>query len=210
MAGEYQFDLANNVIDPAALQPPVRAIVHCGWDTKPTSLKEARRINVDGTQWLFDQCRKANIKQFVFISSLRRACRDTIGLRTDQWETEQKLLSQWELSQFSTVIAPGLVIGNGGCFARVRSAVKHRGHLPNFERDRQAVAAHRIHRRFVQRDPLAIGKGVTGRLSIADPQGMSAGFLPRAWNIGGNQTHAGAAARPRAIAGQCIRQFGAK
>jgi nucleoside-diphosphate-sugar epimerase len=177
LAGEYQFDLANNILDPAALQPPVRAVVHCAWDIKADSMAESRRINVEGTKWLVEQCRKAKVGHFVFVSSLA-AGGGSVYART-KMEMEKKLLANLDSGQLTTVIAPGLVVGNGGVFALARSAVKHRGVTPIF----CGFGQKKLPTVFI--DDLcdvvmaSINNRVSGRLSVADESGVSTSDLYR-------------------------------
>jgi nucleoside-diphosphate-sugar epimerase len=171
LPGEYQFDLGNQILDPAALTGPVQAVVHCAWDIKPRSLAESRRINLEGTQWLAEQCKKAAVKQFVFLSCLSAATHSVFGQTKS--EVERKLLADWRPAALITVISPGVVIGDGGLFAMARTAIKSHGKLPIFcggESKRLPI---------ISVDDLCdaiiscITKQVPGRLSVANPQSVA-------------------------------------
>jgi nucleoside-diphosphate-sugar epimerase len=173
LPGEFQFDLGSNIIDPVALEGPVRAMVHCAWDERPRSLEEARRLNVEGTQWLIDRCRKAGVEQFVLISSLTAdSGAESVYGRT-KWEAEQLLLSRPDAATFSTVIAAGMVIGNGGTFARNRAVVRRHKVVPIYYQTQ--------HQRLqtVHVDDLcgaivaSISGRITGRLFVAEEKGVT-------------------------------------
>jgi nucleoside-diphosphate-sugar epimerase len=173
LPGDYQFDLSQNSIDPEALKPPVRAVVHCAWDLKPQEYSESKSTNVEGTQWLIDCCLKAGVEQFVFVSSMAAHAEAQSAYGLTKWDIEKRLLALPNASTFSTVIAPGTVIGNGGVFLKARAMVKKLPVIPVF----YASGGRRLQTVFI--DDLcdaivtSISNRVTGKLYIAETEGVA-------------------------------------
>ena len=170
--GEHQVDLTNNIMDPAALEPPVRAVVHCAWDSKSHDAAEYKRINVDGTRWLIDRCQQAGVEQFVFVSSMAAHDQTRSIYGRTKLEVEKLLRSLPTASTFSTIVAPGRIIGNGGDFFRTQAAVKKFPVIPAF----YALGQQRVQTTFV--DDLCDGiiksieSRITGRLLVAEEKGV--------------------------------------
>jgi nucleoside-diphosphate-sugar epimerase len=174
LPGEFQFDLQNNILDPAALKAPVKALVHCAWDFKPTSRAESKRINIDGTRWLIDQCRAAGVQQFVFVSCLSSHMVAASVHEATQFKLETEILGLTEAATFSTVIATGTVIGNGGSFARARTAFKHRKVIPRIYSLGLKVLPTVYIDDLCSAIIASIDRRVTNRrLCVADSQGVS-------------------------------------
>ena len=171
--GEFQFDLSQSNLDPRALQGAVRAVIHCAWDMSATDSQHARGINAEGTQWLIEQCQRAGVEQFVFISSMASHAQARSAYGMAKWECENRLLGVANATSFATIIAPGTVIGNGGLFARARQLIGKLPVVPVF----YALGKRRI--QTVHIDDLCeaviagIDRRVTGRLNIADRWGVS-------------------------------------
>jgi nucleoside-diphosphate-sugar epimerase len=171
--GEYQFELASHIMDPAAMASPPEVVVHCAWDNRTASIDEARQINLDGTQWLLSQCRKFGVKHLIFISSITASAESQNPYARAKWETQQALLGSTDGPTDITVIVAGLVIGGGGVLAKARQEVRRKKVIPLLreQRDRQIAT--------VYIDDLcaaiatAIRDKITGRLLITDPQTVS-------------------------------------
>ena len=132
LPGDFQFDLSQSSMQPDALKPPVRALVHCAWDLKSQELSDSSSTNVEGTQWLIDKCLAAGVEQFVFISSMASHAEAKSAYGLTKFEVEKRLLALPNAATFSTIIAPGTVIGKGGVFSKARMMVKKLPIIPVF------------------------------------------------------------------------------
>jgi NADH dehydrogenase len=171
--GEFQFDLSQRSMDPRVLEGPVRAMLHCAWDLTASDETTASRINVEGSQWLIEQCQRAGVEQFVFISSMASHAQARSAYGLSKWETENRLMSVADAKNFATIIAPGTVIGSGGLFAKARQLIRKLPVVPVF----YSTGNRRL--QTVHLDDLCeailagIEKKVTGKLNIADPWGVT-------------------------------------
>ncbi len=107
------------------------AIIHCAHDTS----RGAYDLNVQGTRRLAEAASRQRVGLQLFVSSYsaRRAAPSEYGRA--KWEL-QNIFLEHEL----TVLRPGLVIGNGGLFARLYGLIERypvvplidggRGHIP--------------------------------------------------------------------------------
>ncbi len=159
-------------MQPDALKGPVRAVVHCAWDLKTSDLSESKSTNVQGTQWLIDRCMAAGVEQFVFISSMASHDQAQSPYGRTKWEIERRLCAMPNAAQFSTIVAPGTVIGSGGVFSKARAMVQRVPVIPVF----YASGGRRLQTVFIDElcDAIiaSIQKRVTGRLNIAEAEGV--------------------------------------
>lgn len=126
----YECDLPEH-IDEAAFRGPVRAIIHCAYNTRCKTEAESLHTNVEGTKALLTRARTANVAQFVFISSLA-AHADAISL---YGRTKHELEGLFDLER-DTVIKPGTIVGPGGLYARTREMIGRLPAVPLFYGDR--------------------------------------------------------------------------
>ncbi len=98
-----------------------RALVHCAYDFEPRAWDDIRKINVIGSDKLFQAAHQAGVESIVFISSLSAfaGCRSLYG----KAKLEIEHLAQ---SAGAKVIRPGLIYGDqaGGMFGRLARQVR--------------------------------------------------------------------------------------
>jgi len=90
-------------------------IVHCAYDRG----KEKYQKNYDGTLMIFNAARTAGVNLQVFISSISAQNKEVSEYATIKYKTEE-----FFLKQNMVVVRPGLVIGKGGLFLRVKNMLK--------------------------------------------------------------------------------------
>jgi NADH dehydrogenase len=144
----------------------VDVVVHCAYMSRHTTLDEARAVNEDGTARVLAASRKHGVGRFVFISSTgaHPEARSYYG--------RSKLLIEGSLDlERDLVIRPGLILGPGGLFERVRASLASVGVVPVFEGGRQRIQT--VHVEDLGR---AIEKAIdddrTGRFVVAEPEGI--------------------------------------
>ena len=159
-------------VDPDAFDG-VDVVVHCAYTSRHTTLAAARRVNEEGTARVLALSRRGGAR-FVFISSTgahegalsyygrsKLAVEDTLDLERD------------------LVIRPGLILGDGGLFERIRGSLARFGFVPVFDGGRQRIQT-------VHVDDLcdaiarAIELGLTGRFVVAEEEGLELRELFRA------------------------------
>jgi nucleoside-diphosphate-sugar epimerase len=164
-AGVYRFDLASE-IDDESLAPPLDTIIHCAYVTDDRDRERSKRINLEGTRCLLQQCRQNGIGQFVFISSLAAHLNARSGYGRSKWLLENEIAAG-----FATIIKPGTIIGTGGVFQRLREVVRKAPLLPVF------YGGHRIQTIYIDDLCEAIRRSlirrIPGRLILAEPAGVS-------------------------------------
>jgi len=113
-AGEWQFEEIPDVV------------IHAAWDSTH-SLSKARHVNVGGTHALRRICEEMGVGQFIFISSMtaHEEARSVYG-RT-KLEAEMVLNPDKDC-----IVKPGIVIGNGGLFSRVKRLIETMPVIPVF------------------------------------------------------------------------------
>ena len=108
----FEFDLESE-INPVWFEG-CDAVVHCAYDGRPGKGK----INVQGTLRIYQAAERAGVPFQLFISShsARPDAVSEYGLQ--KYEIERMFLEKGQ-----AVIRPGLVVGNGGLYARNRHAI---------------------------------------------------------------------------------------
>lgn len=96
------------VVDPKILSD-VDVLIHCAWSFSPGAGEDYFKVNVEGTQKLFDAAKQAGVKRIIFISSMSAhpGCRSNYGRA--KLECEEAALKSG-----GVVIRPGLVWGGAG------------------------------------------------------------------------------------------------
>lgn len=106
-------------IEPARLRG-VGALIHCAYDFRPTRWPEIYEINVRGTLRLLEAAKVAEVKRFIFISSMSafEGCRSLYGKAKVAVEEEATKMG-------AIVIRPGLVFGKtpGGTLGALKKMV---------------------------------------------------------------------------------------
>jgi nucleoside-diphosphate-sugar epimerase len=152
-------------IDGAALAG-AHVLVHAAWTTRFATLEAARRVNDEGSAVLLAAARAAGVELFVFLSttSAHEAALSYYG--RSKLAVEQRLDPARDLA-----IRAGLVLGPGGLFQRLSRSVRF-GIIPVFDGGRQIIQTIHV-------DDLcaaiaqALDLRLTGRLVIAEPEGLS-------------------------------------
>jgi nucleoside-diphosphate-sugar epimerase len=95
-------------VDPKSFSD-VDALIHCAWSFSPDSGEDYFKVNVQGTQKLFDAAKDAGVENIIFISSMSAhpGCRSNYGRAKLECE-------EVALNAGAAVIRPGLVWGGAG------------------------------------------------------------------------------------------------
>lgn len=159
----HHCDLPDSV-DETAFED-VDAVIHCAYMSRHTTLEEARRVNEEGTARVLALSRAAGAR-FVFISSTG-AHEDALS-----YYGRSKLAIEGRLEpDRDLIIRPGLILGDGGLFARISDSLDRFGFVPVFNGGRQKIQT-------VHVDDLctailtALERGLTGRYVVAEPEGL--------------------------------------
>jgi len=132
-AGIYRCNLPRD-IDAAAFEGDVRVLVHCAYADRAKDRNLAEVVNIGGSAELLRLARDHAVDQFVFISSLSAHDQAESFYGKSKLRIEQTLDLQRDL-----VIRPGLVIGEGGLYARMRASLERLPAIPLFFGGRQQL-----------------------------------------------------------------------
>jgi len=145
----------------------VDSVIHCAYTSRFTSLKEARRVNEEGTARVLALSREAGVERFVFVSSTS-AHADALS-----YYGKSKLLLEATLDpERDLIIRPGLVLGSdGGLFDRLVSSLRRSGFVPVFGGGRQTVQTVHVDDLCVAIER-AIERKLTGAFVVAEPEGL--------------------------------------
>lgn len=165
-AGVYRCNLPSD-IDPRAFAEPVDLLIHCAYTTRAGDPRLARQVNVDGTAALLDVALKRGVRRVCFISSLS-ARADALSLYGQtKFEIENRLDPARD-----AILQLGLVVGNGGLFARMRQSVRDNRIVPLFYGGNQVVQT-----LYIEDLCAVVGRVVdrnlTGLYSVAEEQGVT-------------------------------------
>jgi nucleoside-diphosphate-sugar epimerase len=158
--GVYQCSLPDG-IDAGAFEGEIGAVIHCAWTHPVPDRETAQAINIEGSRCLLELSRGAGAHRFVFVSTL------------SAHEEAESLYGQSKLSfegmldhDPDLIVRPGLVVGNGGLFARMRNSLDRLPLVPLFYGGRQQI-------QFIHVEDLceafqsAVEKDLTGKLDVA-------------------------------------------
>jgi len=195
-AGRHVPYTLGEAVDPRELVG-VRALVHCAYDFRPRRWDEIRRVNVLGSERLFEAARAAGVEHVVFISSVSafEGCRSLYG--------RAKLEIEKAASDAGAVtVRPGLVYGAdpGGVFGGLVRQVQRGRIIPLIGggRQRQFLVHEEDLGRVVEEsiageiepgnDPITLAheRGWTLRElleAIADALGKRPLFVPVPWRL---------------------------
>jgi nucleoside-diphosphate-sugar epimerase len=105
----------------------VTALVHCAYDFKPLRWDEIHRVNVVGTQKLFQAARAAGVGKIICISTISAydGCRSLYG-------RAKLAIEQLARGHGAMTIRPGLVYGSGpgGMFGKLTGQVRQSSVIP--------------------------------------------------------------------------------
>jgi len=131
--GIYRCALPDD-IDPGAFKGEIEALIHCAYASQALDKKSAEAINLQGSKQLVDFARSHSVRCFVFISSL--SAHD----QAESYYGQSKLRIERLLDvNRDLIIRPGLIVGNGGLFARMQRSLKQLPLVPLFFGGEQAV-----------------------------------------------------------------------
>lgn len=163
VARAWKSDLPDLV--PAEAFENVDVVIHCAYMSRHTTIAEARRVNVEGTANVLAAARAAGAR-FVFISSTG-AHADALSY----YGQSKKAIEETLDPARDLIIRPGLILGPGGLFQRIRDSLQSVGVVPVFDGGRQEIQTvhvedlcHAIH--------VAVMGSRTGTRVIAETEGI--------------------------------------
>lgn len=118
---------------PAGLLAGVDVLVHCAYVRRRSGV-DAFAANVRASKMLFDAARAAGVKQLIFVSSLAASEDARSEYGRQKFRIEQMLDPNAD-----AIVRAGLVLGNGGLFARMQEYLRRRSFVPLIEGGRQPV-----------------------------------------------------------------------
>jgi nucleoside-diphosphate-sugar epimerase len=143
----------------------VDVVVHCAYMSRHTTLAEARRVNIEGTEAILGRARAAGAR-FVFISSTGAHDGALSYYGRSKLQLEGRLDPARDL-----ILRPGLILGDGGLFERISGSLKRFGVIPVFDGGRQRVQTVHVED-LCDAIATAVEKGLTGRYVVAEPGGL--------------------------------------
>ena len=162
--GIFTCDLPEKIDEKAFMDQP-KAIIHCAYASQETDPRRAEAVNLQGTERLKDLAQKQGVGRFIFLSSLAAIPDAASYYGRSKWEIEQSLDSKQDL-----ILRPGLVVGAGGLFDRIRKSIARLPIVPLFFGGKQ-----QLHILWIgdlcQAVQNALEKGLTGvyRLGFPEP-----------------------------------------
>jgi nucleoside-diphosphate-sugar epimerase len=154
-------------IDPRAFEGPIRALMHCAYDTRFTDRATSERTNVLGTERLLRLSRERQVSQFIFVSSL------SADPDVKSYYGQSKLAAEALLDPArDLIVRPGLILGPGGLFLRMRKLVRALPVIPLFyggQQPVQTVWLGDLCQAIVQ----AMEMRLTGIIRVAEAEGLS-------------------------------------
>jgi NADH dehydrogenase len=160
-----RYDLLDDCV-PDGLFAGVDVLVHCAYARRRPGA-DAFATNVRASKLLFDGARAARTKQLIFVSSLAAGENVLSEYGRQKFRIEQMLDPNAD-----AVVRAGLVLGNGGLFARMQAYLRRRSLVPLIDGGRQPVQT-------VDVDDLSCcmlkiaEQGLTGLFTIADYPGTT-------------------------------------
>ncbi|MBI2300046.1 MAG: NAD(P)H-binding protein [Armatimonadetes bacterium] len=127
----FRCDLPDS-IDPAGLDG-AEVLIHAAYQTRFTTLAEARRVDEDGTRAILALAEKSGVNRRVYISSLqaRPDSRSYYG-------RSKHLTERWFDGERDLIVRPGLILSSrGGLFHRLQEAISKSPVVPLFGAGRQ-------------------------------------------------------------------------
>jgi NADH dehydrogenase len=142
-------------------------LIHCALATYSRRNANAGALNAAATAWLVGMCRRNDYRRFVFLSSLSAHP----GVRSHYGQSKLVIQSALDPSQ-DLILRPGLVIGQGGLFARMLDVMESSRFLPLIDGGRQAIQTVSIDDLCRVTDAL-LAAGSTGAYDIASAPSTS-------------------------------------
>jgi NADH dehydrogenase len=105
-------------IEEAAFDGGGHALVHAAAATRGPRAAEAEAVDIEGSRRLFEMARRRGVRRIVFLSSMSAGPDAPARYGRDKWRVEQMLEPGRDVA-----VRPGLVVGPGGLFARMRAGL---------------------------------------------------------------------------------------
>jgi nucleoside-diphosphate-sugar epimerase len=142
-------------------------VIHAAYTTRFTDVGNARRVNEMGTERVLDAARDANVRRFVFVSSLA-ARKDALSYYgRSKFALEQLLDPTRDL-----IVRPGLVLArDGGLAHRLAGIIATTRVVPLVDGGDQIVQTVHVDDLCVAFER-AVERGITGAVNVAEPDGM--------------------------------------
>ena len=115
---------------PALASEPIDAVVHSAL----AGGADAYRVNVDGTARWLDEARAAGVGLQIFLSTLSAEAGALSDYGRAKWELQQRFVDAGEV-----VFRLGVVVGDGGMYARIRSSATRAPIVPMLDGGRQLL-----------------------------------------------------------------------
>lgn len=131
--GAFRFDLGGS-IDESAFNGRIEALIHCAYEMDPKNLKASATINVEGARRLLELSKRHQVRRFVFVSSLAATDEAESFYGRSKLQIERLLDPERDL-----IIRPGMIIGSGGLFQRIRESIRKYRIVPLFYGGNQQV-----------------------------------------------------------------------
>lgn len=139
-------------------------VIHCAHAFTNFKHNNQIDVNYNATKQLKDCSEKYNVGQFIFLSSLSAHENTLSDYGKAKLKIEKLLCSNQDL-----VLKPGLVLGDGGLFARLKVAFQNNQFIPVIGNGLQPLYTVALGE-LVQTIDLAINHQVTGNFTVAGPQ----------------------------------------
>ncbi|OFZ18315.1 MAG: hypothetical protein A2Z20_03370 [Bdellovibrionales bacterium RBG_16_40_8] len=120
---ETNYDLAKDVDDKRLVN--CKAVIHCAYTKNSTLVTDANKINYLGTLNLLQAAEAANVENFVYLSSMSAHEKAT----SDYGRSKLQIESLFNLNKH-LVIRPGLVLGAGGFFEKIKHFIANHKLIP--------------------------------------------------------------------------------
>lgn len=175
----FRFELGGE-LDESAFEDQPAALIHCAWAMRGPIRTGAAVDNLVAFEALRGMAHRRRCRRFVFISSLSAHAGALSEYGRDKLKAEQELDLEKDL-----VVRPGLIIGRGGLFGRLRAQIRRRPLVPLFYGGRQEI-------QHIALDDVCTGIGhalagdLVGRIDIAHPEatGIRAFYSAVAASVG--------------------------
>jgi nucleoside-diphosphate-sugar epimerase len=125
------FDLANFASD--VIPENTDIVIHTAYQFK-NNLREGIDLNYKATKRLYDFSQQKKVKLFIYFSSFAATSESISAYGQSKYQTSNLFDLEKDL-----VIAPGLVIGNGGLFSRISAIIEQSKLIPLIGGGRQPL-----------------------------------------------------------------------
>ncbi|MGH9667752.1 MAG: NAD-dependent epimerase/dehydratase family protein, partial [Bryobacteraceae bacterium] len=160
-------------LDPAALDEPPDALIHCAF-VRDAATTSGDTRNIEAAEFLLRLCRKPGGPGFVFISSMSAHEQAESRYGREKLAIEKLLRAGPGLS-----IRPGFILGPGGVFLQLAKSLQRLPAIPLFYGGRQPI--HTVHVDDVcAAVETAIAKRLGGLLKVGEPEAVAVDEFYRA------------------------------